>query len=256
MTPRIPVLSSALLVFGCFHPSETVFEGETDTGSTSTAVRTDTTEGDTGPTSSADTLDDTTGADVDTSGGAETTSDGGTTTRASGTGDTTMGDATMGDTTESDSGNPACVVDGMIGDGEACDDDNEVAGDGCSDCWFEDGWGCSNEPSLCFPACNPLVDDCGAGYGCYVAEPTWACIPDGSGGAGQQSDPCGNINACDPGLQCVNAEVVTGCDTVEVGCCTTVCDVTAPACPADLGCTPYYDVGEAPPGLENVGVCI
>ncbi|HWB73701.1 MAG TPA: hypothetical protein VG755_02075 [Nannocystaceae bacterium] len=254
MTRPLGILSCALSLSGCFHPDKKVLADDTASGTSSASIGDDTTAADSGPTSSASTLGDTSSADTSTSGTAATTDDGGTTTGESTSGEATSGEATTDASSESsDSGNPACVVDGVIGDGEECDDDNEVDRDGCSDCWFEDGWGCTNQPSLCFPACNPLVDDCGAGQGCYALVPTWACTPSGSG---QQGEPCANINGCDAGFQCVSSEAVTGCDQSEVGCCTTVCDATEPTCPGGLGCALYYDVGRAPPGLDDVGVCI
>ncbi len=263
MTLRPPTLASTLLLCACapFDPGEDPITGsDTTSATTSSADATDVTATmpstmttDTTP-STASTTDDDTSADTspaDTSAAdtsaADTTTEPATSTDGSDTTDAT-GDST-------DTGNPACVVDGMIGEGEECDDANEAAGDGCSDCLYEDGWGCANEPTICFPACHPLVDDCGAGFGCYLAEPTWACIPDGSGGAGAQFDPCANLNGCDPGLQCVNAEVVTGCSDEQPGCCSTICDPGDPQCPGGLTCVLFYGPGEAPPGLDDVGIC-
>ncbi|HET6584658.1 MAG TPA: hypothetical protein VFG69_14465 [Nannocystaceae bacterium] len=261
MKPIALVCASAFLLVGCFTPEDGPSIGGT-TGATTSATLGDESSGAADP--SGETLESTTASttttpaddddddDDDTTDAGDTAGDDDTTTDTTATPDATT-DARTEEST--DTGNPACVVDGMIGDGEECDDDNEVDGDGCSDCWFEDGWACANEPSLCFPACNPLVDDCGAGNGCYAADPTWACVPDGSGASGAQSDACMNLNGCDPGLMCVNSDVVTGCEPGG-GCCTAVCDVTAPVCPTGMGCAQFYDVGDAPPGLEDVGVCI
>jgi len=38
---------------------------------------------------------------------------------------------------------------GVINDGEECDDGNTVSGDGCSDCTIDIGWECTGEPSDC-----------------------------------------------------------------------------------------------------------
>ena len=41
------------------------------------------------------------------------------------------------------------------------------------------------------------------------------------------------------------------------GCCLPYCDLDLPnTCPGQgLQCVPWYEPGEAPPGLEDVGVC-
>lgn len=50
---------------------------------------------------------------------------------------------------------PPCG-DGVIGVGEACDDGNPRAGDGCSTtCALEPGWSCTGQPSVCVPLPGP-----------------------------------------------------------------------------------------------------
>jgi cysteine-rich repeat protein len=55
-----------------------------------------------------------------------------------------------------------------IGNGEACDDGNKRAGDGCSDsCTVESGWTCSGTPSACtatHPSCAGLAATCGPAF--------------------------------------------------------------------------------------------
>lgn len=42
--------------------------------------------------------------------------------------------------------------DGLVAGAEACDDQNQNSGDGCSSsCSIEDGFICSDEPSVCIP---------------------------------------------------------------------------------------------------------
>ena len=50
--------------------------------------------------------------------------------------------------------------DGIVDQGEGCDDGNQSAGDGCSAaCQVEPGWTCQGEPSLCVPGCgNGTID--------------------------------------------------------------------------------------------------
>jgi hypothetical protein len=110
---------------------------------------------------------------------------------------------------------------------------------------------------LCLPGCDPLLQDCPDGEGCYPVNEGMACAPDASGpDAGVAGDPCEYINVCDPGLACINAEYVPGC-AGAVGCCAPFCDTDAPNCDAGAGeeCVPWWEEGQAPPGYENVGVC-
>ena len=49
---------------------------------------------------------------------------------------------------------PACG-DGVVSQGEACDDGDATGGDGCSaTCTVEAGYGCSGQPSACAPKCG------------------------------------------------------------------------------------------------------
>ncbi|HET6583477.1 MAG TPA: ribulose phosphate epimerase [Nannocystaceae bacterium] len=110
---------------------------------------------------------------------------------------------------------------------------------------------------LCLPVCNPLGDDCGAGNGCYPLGGSFQCAPDASGGAGGQGDECMFLNVCDPGLACVTAAVVTGCESM-VACCSAFCELSdLDACSdlVDMSCVPWYEEGDAPAGLEDLGIC-
>lgn len=110
---------------------------------------------------------------------------------------------------------------------------------------------------LCLDSCNPLVQDCAPGQGCYAApDGLFVCFADGSGPVGVDDDPCPTVdgeNLCDPGLWC--GPESSGCATVN--CCTPYCDLSAPDCVAPDECVSFYgDPATAPPGLEQVGVCI
>ena len=112
---------------------------------------------------------------------------------------------------------------------------------------------------ICLPSCDPLLQDCpGVDYACLPLNDGFVCIPDGSGpDAGADGDPCEYANACDPGLFCATADFVPGCKTA--GCCSSFCDLGAPnTCPLKAQgaeCQPFYEMGMAPPGKENLGVC-
>jgi hypothetical protein len=116
-------------------------------------------------------------------------------------------------------------------------------------------------PYLCLPTCCPIEQDCPAGQACYPVQDTFSCAPDASGAAGGFGDPCEFINVCDPGLVCLGSAVLPPGYPCEdaIGCCTALCEIDQSACtgldPA-LECTLWYDEGEAPPGLERLGVCV
>lgn len=138
--------------------------------------------------------------------------------------------------------------------------------------------GCPDEPScadpgsfcaiansgilnLCLPGCDPLLQDCPGGEACYPVGDAFLCAPDVSGGAGFYGDPCEFINVCQPGLICEAPAAVPGCVGAS-GCCTEVCDLSNPlgdmqcaGFPGGQACVPWYPVGTAPPGYEDVGVC-
>jgi len=110
---------------------------------------------------------------------------------------------------------------------------------------------------LCLATCDPLLQDCPEGQACYPETNGFICSPDASGEMGAIGDPCEYINVCDPGGWCANAEVVPDC-VGSGGCCAAFCDVTEPdaGCPAMTECVAWWEEGEAPPGEEDIGVCI
>ena len=114
--------------------------------------------------------------------------------------------------------------------------------------------GCQECECICEPTCSPLASDCPDGWMCVVAWELGTCAPDASGDAGYAGDPCEFINACKPGLTCVEGSFVTGCETGA--CCTPYCDVTDPMCPEGSECSGIWDEGTAPPDLENLGWCL
>lgn len=112
---------------------------------------------------------------------------------------------------------------------------------------------------VCEARCDPLAgaDACPSGEVCIFSDAAFACVFDASGDAGALHDPCSSINDCEPGLHCAAARQVTGCELARGDyCCTPWCDLTAPACPAGLECTPVFAMGEAPAGHEDVGECM
>ena len=114
---------------------------------------------------------------------------------------------------------------------------------------------------LCLPSCDPLLQDCADGQGCYGAENGFVCIPDASGPAGDYGEPCEYVNVCSPGLFCASGGAVPGCQG-SLGCCSEYCDMSQPnpasACSGAAGgqeCVPWFEQGQAPPGYADVGAC-
>lgn len=112
---------------------------------------------------------------------------------------------------------------------------------------------------LCLPACDPLLQDCPGGQGCYwLFDESFVCAPDVSGDLGGEGEACDGftLNLCDPGLQCMPAEAVPGC-TSATSCCSVFCDLedVDPGCLEGQECTALFAEGEAPPGTEFYGVC-
>ena len=107
--------------------------------------------------------------------------------------------------------------------------------------------------TLCIQTCDPLLQDCGDGLACFWANNDFQCIfttqdiPTG--------EPCGYINDCVAGNICLDATVVPDC--AGSACCGNFCDLTDPTCTVGgTECTAFFEEGMAPPGYENVGVCI
>jgi hypothetical protein len=116
----------------------------------------------------------------------------------------------------------------------------------------------------CFTKCDPLVQDCPVGNGCYPDEESnggtgFLCLP--TIGAQPVGGLCWLLSGCEPGLICVTPEFVPGCNE-NFGCCTSLCDITEPDVCADidpeLECVSWYIGGAEPPDVSyaNVGACV
>lgn len=112
---------------------------------------------------------------------------------------------------------------------------------------------------VCLPACDPLQQDCAADKACTYAPKDgglFICNLDQSGAGGQEFDSCEHASGCDAGLLCLSSTLAVECDQMATNCCLAICDVTMPMCIGQGSvCHPWYDMGGAPPGLENVGLC-
>ena len=111
----------------------------------------------------------------------------------------------------------------------------------------------------CADPCDPRqLDACNPQEVCVSSDAFWTCLLDASGAAGQAGAPCEFLNACDPGLTCINADQIPGCNNAG-GCCSPMCSTDVPnTCPnAAQGetCVPWYGAIEPPPQLTTLGVC-
>lgn len=156
--------------------------------------------------------------------------------------------------TDADGSDGICV--GFCDSGLACEIDTDmcsVANDGLL--------------PLCLPRCDPLLQDCVEGWGCYPdPKQRWVCDLDRSGEAlGAHGDPCTCLNCCDPGFTCTTGVLVDaeGCGGAEgaSGCCTAICmlddgDPVDGVCPTELErCEPFYEPDSIMLGFEQVGIC-
>jgi hypothetical protein len=120
--------------------------------------------------------------------------------------------------------------------------------------------------SLCLAQCDPIVQDCAPGWGCYADDyQRWACDLDHSGDGGAHGQACACLNCCDPGLVCLPGGIVDaeGCGPDgAAGCCAKVCELDQdgvpvdPICPTELEqCEAFYQPDAVLMGYEHVGVC-
>jgi hypothetical protein len=111
--------------------------------------------------------------------------------------------------------------------------------------------------TVCLPTCDPLdIASCNPGEVCVFSTDAFLCVSDISQDDGDFPDGCEFLNECDPGFACIAPSLVPQCGQDESGCCSPYCDLGQPnLCPPGLACAPWFDQGQAPPGLEDVGVC-
>ena len=110
--------------------------------------------------------------------------------------------------------------------------------------------------AVCLPNCDPLLQECEDGLGCYWSggSQTFQCII--TAGGIPTGEPCGFNNDCNPGHFCAAAEALEMCN--GSACCATFCDTAdSPGpCAAPLECVAFFEEGTAPPMYETLGLCI
>lgn len=110
--------------------------------------------------------------------------------------------------------------------------------------------------TICLPRCDPLLQDCDEGLGCYWSgtSGTFQCII--TAGAIPTGEPCGFNNDCNPGNYCADAAALETCNSSA--CCATFCDLLEDpsTCVAPLECISFFEEGTAPPDYIDLGLCI
>lgn len=110
----------------------------------------------------------------------------------------------------------------------------------------------------CIPNCDPLGNDCDAGYACYPGARSFECRPVVDKPASDVGAPCSQPWDCQAGLVCADSGALSSCEPGTGGCCTPYCDVRDPECPAGTQCVSWWGEGSRPPlpVVEHVGVCL
>ncbi|MDC0722552.1 hypothetical protein [Nannocystis bainbridge] len=217
---------------------------------TSSSGGTDPTEGATGSATkaTADSIDPGTTGDEPSSTTSVTTTGVDETTDRPSTSDWPSSDSD----TESDSG--SFITSDTSDDSGSFIEPPEDACDGCGAnqvCIVVD------DIPQCTAKCDPLIKAfCGADNVCVPVEDQFACAPDASGNTGKVGDGCIYGNGCDPGNICLSGPYVAGCN--GQACCSPFCDtdLADPCVQYQMQCVAWYEMGLAPAGLEDVGVCI
>ncbi|MEM6992513.1 MAG: ribulose phosphate epimerase [Myxococcota bacterium] len=146
--------------------------------------------------------------------------------------------------TDDDGFDGACV--------EFCDSGMACSAGSCS--VYNDG-----SLPICLTSCDPLIQDCPDGQGCYASSGSgeFICFKySGENGEGVAGDPCNFINQCQPGTACLGPEAVEGC-VAEAGCCSSYCDLADAMPNADCNgsevCEVFFE--DPAPDYADVGVC-
>jgi hypothetical protein len=106
---------------------------------------------------------------------------------------------------------------------------------------------------VCQVTCDPILQDCSPGLGCFAAFDNFVCaqpgFPEGGGGDG---DPCATIQGCQPGLVC--SSITEDCQATS--CCSPICELSGGGAECENAaemCIQALD--NPPPSLQDVGVC-
>jgi hypothetical protein len=168
----------------------------------------------------------------------------------------------------------SCIYGGIVGANDDCGPDTfcfgveqvalmtigictPLCGGTMADPLCEPGTSCliSNNDALsvCVPSCDPLLQDCGADLACYYANEAFACLP--TTDEIPTGEPCEFSNQCAAGNLCAPGAALPSCNGDY--CCTALCNLVDPICSqVGTACESVYLEGQAPPGYEDVGICL
>jgi len=106
---------------------------------------------------------------------------------------------------------------------------------------------------VCEVTCDPLLQDCPNGQGCYAAFEDFVCaVPGHPEGQGADGDECATVQGCQPGLLCRTG--TNGC--AGTSCCTPVCSLSGGGEECTDGSESCVAALDAPPPmLMDVGFC-
>ncbi len=102
------------------------------------------------------------------------------------------------------------------------------------------------------PICNPLLQNCPQGQGCYPDGQNYTCQEVLVEDSGFEGDPCTLVNQCQPALTCLDPQQLVDC--MHFRCCTPFCDLNAQdPCPnPETQCIALH---ENNPDYPHLGYC-
>ncbi len=108
--------------------------------------------------------------------------------------------------------------------------------------------------NLCLPTCDPSAASCPEGQACRRIKEDFVCLSDENGSVAD-GDACSTMFDCGSGSDCIPANTF-GPSCEGFNCCSAYCDVDVATCSEpEHECVPYFIDGEAPLGLESLGIC-
>lgn len=132
---------------------------------------------------------------------------------------------------------------------EACRNDADCGAGSCRESPY-------TLTTFCAAACDPIVPECEAGFGCRQSADRFVCdMLLTETDVGQAGASCSEValRGCAASLACLNGALIPGC--FGSACCADVCDLTVgdAGCPSGTLCRPLFT--SPAPGFENVGAC-
>jgi hypothetical protein len=108
--------------------------------------------------------------------------------------------------------------------------------------------------AFCIDGCNPLEQACPADQACFWTGDGFSCTLTAAKFPG--GEPCGDFDDCGISLICVDAALLPSCGGAS--CCAEFCDLDCADLCSQVGtsCVPFFELGEAPPGEGDIGICV